>query len=859
MILSKVTWRHYSKHPWQVLLAIFGITLGVAVYIAVDLVNSSTQKAFELSSKAIAGEASHTIIGGPSGVPEEVLAQLRNELALVRVAPMVEGYGRLVSTRDSQRRVFQVIGVDPFSELPFRQYLQATTTELDLNSFLTTDNGVLLAESAAKKMGLKPGSEFSLQIGGQQRQLLVLGLIDESRLTDKNIHSMIFTDISTAQELLDLKGHITKIDLILDEDRRLNYQVNLIKRILPSGTSIQTTESRQYAMAQMTEAFETNLAALSLMALIVGVFLIYNTMTFSVLQRREIFGVLRAVGATRIQVFRIVFVETLIIGVMATTFGIVMGMLIAHSLLNLVTQTINDLYFVLTVQTLHVSTGTIAKGFLMGVLATVIAGVAPALESAHATPRSSLTRSTLELKFRNLLKWTSLGGGALLLLGAFILFYPSRSLGLSFTGLFTVIVGFTFLVPQLTMSIIHFAVPLFARLFGSLGNIAARSVANSLSRTGIAIASLSVAIATAIGVAIMIDSFRYSVVDWLNSTVNADVVVTAAGVTSSSGKGTLDANWIKVFKTIPEVAHVSTTRAVNIQTPKGVTNLNVVDIIKEEFLNFSVVQGDANKAGEVFFREDVVLVSEPYAYHRNLNLYDMLVLPTDSGLKSFKIVGIYTDYGSEQGIVTMHRRAYARHWQDKSISAINVYGQKGVDPDLLVDIIHATVARERTAVIKHVANQDLVIKSNYELRKSTIDIFDRTFVVTEVLRMLAIFVAFVGVASALMAIQFERKAEVALLRALGLTPRQVWYVISGETGLIGFISGLLALPLGLLMAFLLILVINRRSFGWTMDISIDPFIFLQSVLLAVMAALVAGMFPAMQMSKSNTATALRED
>ena len=143
------------------------------------------------------------------------------------------------------------------------------------------------------------------------------------------------------------------------------------------------------------------------------------------------------------------------------------------------------------------------------------------------------------------------------------------------------------------------------------------------------------------------------------------------------------------------------------------------------------------------------------------------------------------------------------------------------------------------------------------MREASIEVFDRTFAITAVLRLLATIVAFIGVLSALMALQLERARELAILRATGLTPRQLWQLVTAETGLMGFCAGLFAIPLGIGMALALILVINRRSFGWTLEISVEPMILVQGLLLALIAALLAGLYPAFKMTRTPPALALR--
>jgi putative ABC transport system permease protein len=242
---------------------------------------------------------------------------------------------------------------------------------------------------------------------------------------------------------------------------------------------------------------------------------------------------------------------------------------------------------------------------------------------------------------------------------------------------------------------------------------------------------------------------------------------------------------------------------------------------------------------------DAVIVSEPYANRHGTTVR----LRTDRGERDFRVAGVFYDYGSSAGVVVMSRRTYDRAWDDRRISGLALEAAPGVDVDALVAAV-----RERGG-----DGRRLVVRSNRALRETSLEIFDRTFAITGVLRTLSVAVAFVGMLAALMALQLERTREIGVLRTLGLTPRQVWGLVTAQTGIIGLLSGLLAVPSGLLLAAVLVFVINRRSFGWTMELDPSPGILLQGVALAVLAALLAGLYPAWRMARGEPAEALRDE
>jgi putative ABC transport system permease protein len=263
---------------------------------------------------------------------------------------------------------------------------------------------------------------------------------------------------------------------------------------------------------------------------------------------------------------------------------------------------------------------------------------------------------------------------------------------------------------------------------------------------------------------------------------------------------------------------------------------------------FQFLEGDPAAIWPAF-AQGQALVSEPLAYRYGLHPGDNVTLLTDSGRRAFPIAGIYSDYGSDQGVVMLDLAHYQAAWNDQSISSLGLYAAPGVDVDTLVQQLRGLVG----------ADQVITIRSNRALREASLVVFDRTFAITTVLQLLATIVAFVGILAALMALQLERARELGMLRANGLTPRQLWGMVLSQTGLIGLTAGLLAIPVGVLLALVLVFVINKRSFGWTLLFRLDGGLFAQALLVAIVAALLAGLYPAWRMGRTAPALALREE
>lgn len=837
------SFRFLLQHPWHFGLSILGVALGVAVVVSIDLSNSSAEKAFELSTEAVTGKATHQIRGAAEDLDESVYRSVRIDAKVRQSSPVIEGHARV----EGLNRTMQVLGVDPIAEAPFRDFA-SQQAGIDLSAFISGKNTGLISEATASEIGVEPGDTLVVRVGGNPFRLQLIGLIEvENDRSRQALESLLLVDINTAQRFFGMDGKLSRIDLIMSEENQDDLKTR-IEAVLPEGVSIVRSESRTETVAQMTRAFEFNLQALSMLALLVGMFLIYNTMTFSVVQRRPLIGRMRALGVSKNEILITILKEALFIGFLGTLLGIVAGIFLAQILVQLVTQSINDLYFVLSVQQLSIDLFSILKGLGLGLGATMIAAYWPAREASNAEVTTVLKRSSNESRLIN--RIMPLAGIGLLvgLTGVLILLIPEGGIGAGYSSLLFMIVGFSLIVPALIVGMARLFRPLFGAVNGMIGKMAVRGVVTELSRTSVAIAALVVAVAATVGVGVMVDSFRTTVVSWLESQLQADVYIQPPSSVARTADSELAPDLIKVLRATEGVERAGSVRSVEVRTDLGTDNLVAIDhgeAAKEAYQLKSAVDDFWQR----FDSDDLIMISEVYAYRKGVGLNDTLVINTDSGNVPFIIKAINFDYASDIGTITMNRNIYDQYFDDDAISGLAIYAEEGVEVEGLV-----TKLRERSEGM-----QKVFIRSNRGLREASIEIFDRTFTVTVVLRLLAIIVAFMGVLSALMALQLERSRELAVLRANGMTPGQLWNYVISQTGVMGIMAGILSVPLGILMAYILVYVINLRSFGWTLQFMITPEVLFQAVGLAFIAALLAGIYPSRKMAEANPADALRNE
>jgi putative ABC transport system permease protein len=846
-LVLRTSLRYLLRHPWQLALSILGIALGVAVVVAIDLANGSARRAFTLSTETVTGRATHQVVGSSNGLDEGLYTRLRDDNLRAK-APIVEGYLTIGGNAgDGGGRPLRLLGIDPFAEAPFRAFTgggNATMTP-GFEALLTEPGSIIVSQQTAASFGVDAGGTLAARVGGKEVALTVVGLIDPADDASRRaLDGLAIADIATAQETLGTVGRLSRIDLILGDEAA----VERLDAVLPPDAEIVTPAARSATITQLTSAFETNLLALSLLALVVGMFLIYNTITFSVVQRRALLGTLRCLGVTRRQIFALIMLEAAGVGVVGALVGIALGIVLGRGLVGLVTQTINDLYFAVSVREVYIAPATLLKGALLGVGATVLAAAVPAREATLAPPRAVLRRSAIEDTIRLAVPRLLLGGVMLFVVGGALLLLPTRSLVVSFVALFCFVVGASLATPAITVGLMRALRPALGRGFGLLGRMAARDVTAALSRTSVAIAALMVAVSVTVGVGVMVSSFRETVVAWLDSTLEADIYVSPPGLAVNRVDATLDGRAVAAIKALPTVAATSGYRGVTTGSQFGQIQLLGLDLASTGERAYQFVGGGAAQSWAAW-RAGGAIISEPFAYRHDVRKGATITLKTPVGERTIVVVGVVYDYASEQGGVVVPMSLFREWYGDLPLSSLAAYVVPGADVDETVQVLQQTVS----------PIQELDVRSNVGLRTATLEIFDRTFAITGVLQLLATIIAFVGILSALMALQLERTRELGVMRANGLTPRQLWGIVLGQTGLIGITAGLLSLPVGVMVATVLVYIINRRSFGWTLRFVIPPSILLQAVVLALLAALLAGLYPAFRMGRTPPAVALREE
>ena len=849
-ILARSSWQFYRHHPAQLLLSILGIVLGVAIVTAVLITNNSSRKAFGLSTEALYGRTTHQLTGA-NGIGQTTYVNLRQRFEGLSMAPVISGHAAVGD------KVYTLLGLDPFAEGDFNRTgaMLASSSQSNENaeSFSSGSNSpiqallrrdaLIISQASAEQDQLAVGEPLTLNISGKPSTALLAATYTSDNPAATT--GLMIGDIAFVQSLLSRGDNIDRIDLILTDE-----QAAVLEVALPDTLQLTQAASRTQTMQAMTRGFHINLTAMSLLALVVGAFLIHNTMTFAVVQRRELFAIKRITGITARTVLYSILLEAVVISTLASILGIALGYVLSSALVQLTTRTINDLYFVLHVQEIWFSPWLIVAGLVLGVGSSVLAASLAAFDAASTSPIQARQRSLIEERTHRALPVMAIGGLVIILTGLLFSVLPVQSLIVGFVALMMIILGYGLLIPWAVFHLTRLARPLL-EMFGVGASLALGGIHRNISRTGLAIAALCIAVSATFGVDVMIGSFRSTVDNWLSTTLQSDVYVTAPSAVSTSSASMLASDSVQKAQAVAGVESVSSGRSMATRTSVGYIDMLVLEPHTKSDSGFEIINSLVENPWPAWQNEQALMISEPLANKHDLQPGKTLEVFTETnGFMPFTISAVFRDYGSSHGKLLMARNVFDRYWDEPGIGSLGILVDPSADEGELIELL-----RQQLSTVE----QPLIIQSNTAIHQQSLIVFDRTFEVTRVLRWLTVGVAFVGIFSALLALHLERAREFAILRASGATRRRIISVVLMQTVIMGLLAGALALPLGWMMSEVLIKVINVRSFGWSMQSMMPAGSIPETFFLAAVSAILAGLYPAYRLSRRGIAAQLRED
>ncbi len=863
-ILKALVLRPILREKIRTTLTILGIAVGVAVVVAIQLANQSALRAFRESVDAIAGRANFQIVPAVDTLDERVLLALRplcNEGA--RFAPVIDLEGVISGviprrsdgaespasgdpalTRGMTQTPIRLLAVDLLSDLHFRDYRYARI-EVGANNVgnyyaLFKPDALILPAPFAREHNLTLGSSVDLSILGRRKTFVVRGLLEARGPATAFNGSIAVCDIATAQRAFGLEGKLSRIDLLLPDER-------LASRIqLPPNTRIERPSRRNERVEKMLRAFRVNLFALAGVALLVGMFLVYNTVLISILRRRKDVGVLKTVGTAPRQIFAAFLAEGLLFGIVGSILGILLGHALASGILRAVGRTINTLYVTTEPEAVTLTPGVIALGIAVGTLLSLVSALQPALEASRVRP-SAMIRPGLQQRIAH---------PRLLAVLAMVCFIASALIsrlpaigGIAVAGyvaVLFVVAGFSLLAPAIVRATSRLCAPMLERAFGIVGRLAAVSLPASLRRTSVASAALSLATGMMVAVALMVGSFRETVRIWVDQTVSSDLWLRPSKGLTNSQIALFRPEVGDAAKKLPFVEDIDRVRGKDLVYGDSIIALGSADfpIAARRGLPM-LTPRSTSEALTNAMKNDGVVVSESFSLKFGKRVGDRIELAG----KQFPITGIYRDYSNDRGVVVMDRPLFVKTFHDDAINTIVVFLKPGITID------QARRALERDFGPRHNA----FVVTNGEVKSEVMRIFDQTFMITYALLGVAIVVAVMGIVNTLAALILERSRELALLRIGGLSTGEVRTMIVLESTLLGVASTAAGLVMGYALSWILIYVINKQSFGWTISFHTPAALIAASLAVTLLSSALAGLAPARLAQRIDIATAIKSE
>jgi putative ABC transport system permease protein len=831
-LFHRLMFRPLLQEPVRLGLTVLAVALGVAVVLAIDLAGDAAAGSFHSSMETLAGDNDLEIVA-TGGVPESVVGTLATEPYLLRVSARMEDYAIVTESKQT----LPLIGIDLIAESS--RYLRRVDTgdsaarpnESRAPSLgdLEDSSGIWVGSTLKKR----PGETIDLFINDQSFRSTVRGVYPDQSGNDP----AIIMDIAAAQRAFGRFGRVDRVLVKLPPNATASEWVTRIQGLLPPGVTARPQGTATAENRRMLAAFRWNLRLLSYIALVVGAFLIYNTISVSVVRRRTEIGIVRALGASRLGVLSAFLGEAACIGLAGALVGLPLGNAMAVGAVKLMALTVQSLYVSSRPGPITLTASSLALAIVVGMGVAIASALSPAREAMQVSPVEAMARGRREFavqltKVRDLLVSVTL---ALLAIAASSAPAVAGKPVFGYLAALLLIAASAYAIPAVVAGLSRWTSNALGKAFGVETLLASRSLMASLGRTSVLVGALSTAVAMMASVGIMVGSFRQTVVNWMDAELPADLYLRPAGDPAPDRHPTISPELVDKIANLPGVAAVDRLRAYEISFEGMPATLASVDLRAPDSRRGSdLLSGrPAEEVLPQLHGQYNAIVSEPFSYKHHVKTGDWLTLPLGESQVRVKIIDVSYDYASERGYIAMDRDVLLNFLPDPAPSNLAIF----VAPGAAVDEV-----RER--IRKATAGRPILIFSDRDLRAEAIRIFDRTFAITYALEAVAVLVAVIGMAGALLALVIDRRRELGLLRFLGASASQLRKLILVEAALLGLLANLIGFVLGYFLSLILVFVINKQSFGWTIRFHWPVAVLLGALTVVYLATVVSGFYPA---------------
>lgn len=848
-LLRMVSFRHWLESPLRTALTIVGIAVGVATLVGVSSINRSVMSAFRSTIDTVAGKADLSVTASANGFPEAALDAVRRTSGVAHATGTVT---LVAPVKAHPGESLYIMGVDFLDDGFFRTYDGVDRDVRQLNDdleFLNSTDRMLISARFAERHQLKAGSTFELSTPEGTKAFIVHGVLKDSGPMTAFGGSVGVMFFASLQEAFGRGRVFDRIDVKLVQGDDWPAVAAALRRTLGAGFEVERPQSRGASVETMVRSFQLGLNLGSAVALLVGIFLVYNTVSISVLQRRREIGTLRALGTTRNGIRGLFSLEALALGAVGSAFGLPLGLVVSRAAIAWVSGTVSQIYVQVNAQDVQLGPLQIVSGVALGVFGSVFAALRPAVVASAVAPVEALRRDVAigagSVQIRS---WPTLAALVLWSLAwpATLIPQPVENLPVGgYVCILCILMGMTFLSPLFVRHLHHVLALPGQMVWGLAGRLAADNFARAPVRTSVPVSALSVGVAMSITLAAFIGSFQASAETWISQSIPADLFVTSsAKVAGIQNQSMIPAIGDEIAR-FDGVSAIDRVRLL----PADVLGLRVMIIslipqVYERRGKPTVLAGAL--PNEAQRREHVVIVSENFARRRKLTVGDSFPIATRAGIRQWTVGAVIIDYTSDQGSIIVDRELFIEQFEDDRVDSYHLY----IDDPSKVEAV-------RRRVTESFSNQfDLYVLSNAELRREAIGIVGSAFKVTWAMEVVAVLLALLGIVNTLLAAVIDRTREIGLLRAIGASARQVRTVITAEASFIGLTGGMLGVGVGSVVGWVLTKVVGVQATGWSFPFRFPWETAGQIVPLAIVAATLAGLYPAHRASQLDVVEAL---
>ena len=854
-LLGFVSWRHLKRHRLRTALTFLGIALGVATIVAISVVNHTLTTSFQRTIDLVAGKAVLQVSNGESGVSESMFPTIRDTEGIQDAAPAVEGVLPVLGFEGERLYIY---GVDLLTDFSIRehQFVEAAFEAEQALDFIARPDSIAVTESFASRTGLFVGAKITLATARGARVYTVRAMLKPEGPAKVFGGNFALMDLPVAQIAFGKEGKLDIVDVTVEASATIETVKARLETRLQGMAQVERPRKRGEQIESLLTSFRVGLFFVSLIALFVGFFLIYNTAAVSVVQRKREIGALRCLGMLRRDVFRLILLEAVALAVVGSIVGTLVGFLLAQAALVSVGQTVSNLFSQIDLSKGHLQGWELAIALASGVGVAVFAALHPAWEATRVNPLENARRTVWSPKFKGKTAVSSMLGLLCLLMSPLIHAFSSSFAGpvekfsVGILAMLVFLLGLSFLCPLI---IFYAAKPLgqfisrIARLNWADARLATDNLRRNPVRSGITVATLVISLAAIFTIAAFVNSVRGSLLAWVNQMVTADLIVSSGARTAGPRNVPLREDLLPGLNAMPGVQVVDLYRLIR-------SNYQGKPIVIESFSaaasagvrTLPMAKGDGRLALRDMGAGKGVIISESFQSRFGKNSGDTIQLPTPVGLVAFKILGVYIDYSSDVGSVLMDRALYKKFWHDELVDAFDLWLERGAD---------------EAGVIKRIKEQfgekyQLFISTHRELREAVIDIMEQSFIVNYAVEMVAVIVAIFSVINTLLASVLDRTREIGVLRAVGATPGQVRRLVMTEAGWMGLLGGILGLIAGSIMSYHHVVYNTKVLTGWTFQYYYPFDVAFLSLIASVALCLLAGYVPANQAASTPIVSAI---